>query len=84
MIAPDARVDELPFTLRRTGHLHMRVCEHPVATIQPAVRSPREGVQRLVRVLRGEAFEQHLRLARGFRFIAFLHRDEQKIGTDPT
>src|SRR5215471_5384278 len=53
--------------------------ENPVATIKPAVRPPRERVQRFVRVLISPAIEKDLRRARWLRFIAILDRNEHQV-----
>ena len=84
LIAPHAGVDELPLGVRRTGDFHMRVGEHAVAAVEPAVRTPAEGVEHLVRVLPREAFEQLHRLTGGLRaFVRFLHGDVQEPRRSP-
>ncbi len=53
--------------------------EHAVGAVQPAIRSPAKGVQRLVRVLVAPSVEQHPRRP-GRPIAARLHRDEQEVG----
>ena len=50
---------------RRAGLADVRMREDAVAAVEPAVGSPDERVERLVRVLVAPAVEQHLRLAGG-------------------
>src|SRR5687768_13153232 len=67
MIPPHCCVHPLPLLLRRPWLANVRRAEYPVATIEPAVRTPCERVQRLVRVAHVvPAVQQNLRLARGF------------------
>ena len=85
LVAPHAGVDELPLRVRRTGDLDVRVREHAVAAVEPAVRAPAEGVEHLVRVLPREAFKQLHRLTGGLRaLVRILDGDVQqpRRGTD--
>src|SRR5438128_2304927 len=50
VITPDASVHPLPLGLGRVRATDVGRAEHPVATVEPAVRSPGERVQDLVRV----------------------------------
>src|SRR5690606_32405039 len=63
MITPDARADFLTFVVRRAGFADERMREDAVHAVKPAVGSPDEAVERLVRVLKTPAVEQHLRRA---------------------
>ena len=78
VIAPDAGVDRRAVLVRRAGLADLRVGEDAVAAVEPAVRAPGEGVQRLVRVLVAPAVEQDLRRAGGL-VVAVLDRDEQQV-----
>src|ERR1043165_5428068 len=51
MITPDAGVDACAFALGRAGLADVRKCEDAMTAIEPSVGSPRECVQRFVRVL---------------------------------
>ena len=64
VIAPDAAVERRAVGVRRAGLADLRVREHAVRAVQPAIGSPAEGVQRLVRVLVAPSVEQHLAAAR--------------------
>ena len=79
VVAPDGRVHP------RAGavgplRLDHRICENAVQAVQPAVRSPLECVQSLVRVLAAEAVQQHLELA-GFVVLVL---DEPQVRRAPT
>ena len=51
-----------------------------MASVEPAVRTPGEGVERFVRVLVAEAIEQNLRRGRGLGRVGIeVGRDEQKV-----
>ena len=84
VIAPDPAVERRAVGVRRAGLADLRVREHAVGAVQPAVRSPSKRVQRLVRVLVAPSVEQHLRRP-GRPIGARLHRDEQQVrsGADP-
>ena len=58
VIPPDPRVDRLPLLRGRPRLSHQRMREHPVTPIQPPIRPPDEGVERLVRVLPVPAIEE--------------------------
>ena len=60
---------------RRAGAAHRGFRGDAVATIEPAVRSPLEGVERFVRVLTAEALQQHLEPAR----LVVLVLDEEQV-----
>src|SRR5262249_18624708 len=53
-IAPDGRV--------HLDAVDLRMGKDTVQTIQPSVRTPLKGVERLVRILAAESFEQHFLL----------------------
>ena len=63
MITPHAGIDALALGIRRAGLAHVAVREHAVTAVQPAVRSPREAVERLVPVLPTPSIQHHLRFA---------------------
>lgn len=54
--------------------------ENAVAAVEPAVRSPCEGVERFVSVLPTPAIEQNLCFPGGLRLIAIRNGNEQKMG----
>src|SRR5205085_547910 len=78
LVAPDSRVQLHALRVRRAGLAHEAVREDAVAAVEPAVRSPVERVQRLVRVVAAPAIQQHLDLAR-LRLVPIFHRDEHEI-----
>ena len=78
VIAPDRPVQPLALGVRSAGLADVRVREDAVRAVEPAVRTPREGVEHLVRVLIAPAVEQHLRRSRG-QIGAALDRNEQEI-----
>ena len=78
MIAPDAGVERHALVVGRAGLADLRVREDAVAAVEPAVRSPGEGVQRLVRVLVAPAVEQDLRRAVGL-VVAVRVGNEQQV-----
>src|SRR5262249_29959319 len=65
VVAPDASVDRRALLRRSAGLADERVREDAVATVEPAIGSPGEGVERLVRVLVMPAVEENLRRAGG-------------------
>ena len=86
MVAPHAGVHPLAIRLGRSRFADMRWAEHAVAAVEPAIGSPVEGVERLVRV--GgvvPAIEQDLRVTGRLRCVAVGDRDEHQVrgGTDP-
>ena len=84
MIAPDAGVDRRALVGRRARLADVRVREHAVAAVQPAVGSPDERVERLVRVLVAPAVEQHLGLAVGLVVaVAIGHEQQVRRRADP-
>ena len=60
VIAPDAGVDRRALVVGRARLADLRMREHAVAAVEPAVGAPGEGVERLVRVLIAPAVEQDL------------------------
>src|SRR5690242_10969470 len=50
-----------------------------VATVQPAVRPPSEGIQGFMGVLVGPTIEQNFWRTGWLRFIAVLNRDEHQV-----
>src|SRR6266850_5899999 len=78
MITPHAGIDARAFAIRSAEFTDVRVREHTVATIKPAIRAPGKSIKRFVRVLVGETIEENLRLAGRFRLITILHRYEHQ------
>ncbi len=76
MVAPDPGVEWLALCVRRTGLADPRMGKDAMAAVKPAVRPPRERIQRLVGILPGPAVEQYPR--RPSRLIVF-HRHEHEI-----
>src|SRR5258705_7279134 len=66
MIPPNSGVYPLAFFLGRARSADKRRAKHTMTTVKPAIRSPRKGVQRLVRITRKiPPIEQHVRFAGG-------------------
>ena len=80
MISPDARVDRRALRVLRAGSADVRVREHAVATVQPAIRTPDETVKGFVRVLVAETIEENFRLA---RLVVRIGGDEQHVRRSP-
>ena len=80
--APDAGVDLHALVIGRTRLTDDRVREDAVVTVEPAIRTPDEAVERLVRVVETPAVEQHDWLA---RLVVRVLWDEEKFRsrTDP-
>src|SRR5207248_144557 len=78
VVAPDAGVDRRALLFRRAGLADERVREDAVTAVEPAVRPPAKGVERLVRILVVPAVEQDFRLA-GRLVLAFLDRHKEQI-----
>ena len=76
MEAPDAGVDLLALRLGRARLAHDRVGEHAVVAVEPAVGTPDEAVERLMRILEAPAVEQHDRLA---GLVVSILRDEEEF-----
>src|SRR5262245_38679788 len=85
MIAPHPGVDASAFAVGGAGLSDVRMGEHSMATVEPAVGSPGEGVEGVVGVLVSPAIQQDLWRARRFGFVAILQRNEHELrgGTDP-
>src|SRR5579871_5661351 len=79
MIPPDAARHDGALGIRRVGLADVRKREHTVAAVKPAVRTPRERIQRLMRVLVTPAIAQNLRRTGRLRLRALLHRDERQV-----
>ena len=79
VVAPDAGVDLLPFSLGGPGFPDPGVREDTVAAVEPAIGPPDEGVQRLVSVLVAPAVEEDLRL-RVRDIVSVAVGDEEKVG----
>jgi len=62
MIAPHTGVDARALVFRSAGLSNFGVREHTMAPVEPAVRPPGEGVERLMRILIGPAIQQDLRV----------------------
>ena len=75
VVAPDGGVHARVRAVELGRRLHVGVREDAVQAVEPAVRAPLEGVQRLVRVLAAEALQQHLELAR----LVVLVLDEPQV-----
>ena len=84
MIAPDAGAQRDALGVRRAGFADVGAGEHALVAVEPAVRTPEEAVQRLVRVLVTPAVEQHLGRAVGFVIVVAVGNEEQLgRGADP-
>ena len=82
MEAPDPGVDLHALRVGNARLADHRVGEHAVITVEPAVRTPDEAVERLMRVLETPAIKQHDGLA---RLIVGVFGDEEEFRgrTDP-
>ena len=76
MEAPDTGVDLHALVVGRARLADDRVREHAVVAVEPAIRTPDEAVERLVRVVEAPAVEQHDWLA---RLVVRVLRDEEKF-----
>ena len=74
--APDTGIDLHALRIGSARLAHDRVGEHAVVTVEPAVRTPDEAIERLVRVLKTPAIEQHDGLA---GLVISILRDEEKF-----
>ena len=74
--APDTGVDLHALRVGSARLAHDRVGEHAVVTVEPAVGTPDEAIERLVRVLESPAIEQHDGLT---RLVVSILRDEEKF-----
>ena len=86
MVTPDTRIDPLTIVFRGPRLANMGRTKHPVATIEPPIGTPVEGVERLVGV--GgvvPAIQQNLRIAGRFGRIAVGNGNEHQVRsrTDP-
>ena len=80
VITPDASVHPLPLGLGRVRATDVGRAEHPVATVEPAVRSPGERVQDLVRVgAVVPSIQQDLWSAAGPRVVPIADGDEHQV-----
>src|SRR5207249_4011275 len=71
MEAPHRGIELDALAGSRAGLPHLRLREDAVAAIEPAVGTPRKGVQELVHVLMAPAVEHDLRRARGLVVALF-------------
>src|SRR5215813_5364132 len=55
------------------------MCKNSVTAVKPAVRAPRESVQRFMGVLVSPPVEQDLRRTGRFGFLAIIDRDEHQV-----
>ncbi len=78
VIAPDPGVDRDALGVGRPGLADLRVGEHAVAAVQPAIGAPGERVQGLVRVLIPPAVEEDLGRAVGL-VVAVAVGDEEEL-----
>ena len=76
MEAPDARVDLLALGVGRARLAHDGVREHAMVAVEPAVGTPDETIERLVRVLEAPAVEQHDRIA---GLVVSILRNEEEL-----
>src|SRR4051812_26296179 len=60
MIAPHSGSNRCAFTIGRTRFANVGMCEHAVASIEPAVRPPIKCVQRFVRILVTPTIKENL------------------------
>ena len=82
MKAPDPGVDLHALRVGSARLADHRVSEHAVVTVEPAVRTPDEAVERLMRVLETPAIKQHDGLAR--LVVGVFGNEEEFWGrTDP-
>ena len=79
VIPPYARIELRALGVFCARFANVRVGEHAVGTVEPAVRSPHEGIQRLVGVVVAEPVQQHLRGACG-PIPRCVDRDVEQIG----
>ena len=77
---PDGGFDEGAFAVRSARLAHQGAVEDAVRAVEPAVGTPDEVVQGLVRVVALPSVEHDLRFAGRLGFIAVLDRDEEQIG----
>ena len=84
MITPDRGVEALAILVGRAWLADVGVGENAVAAVEPAVGSPIERVQGLVRVVVSPAVEQHLRRSVGLIVAVCVGNEEQFGGrADP-
>src|SRR5439155_361616 len=80
MITPDAGVHQLALSLGHARSADMRRAEHAVATVEPAVRSPGERVQYLVRISGViPAIQKDLRIAGRPGIVPIADRDVHQV-----
>ena len=81
VIAPNAGVDRRAILVRSAGLANATVGEHTMTAVQPAIRAPRERVERFVRVLMAPAIEENL----GFAGLVGLRvvRNEHEVRRRP-
>src|SRR5262249_5669005 len=84
MIAPDAGIDRCAVLVRRAGLADTRMSKNTVAAVQPTVRPPAEGIERLVSILVMPSVKKDLRLA-GRLVLALLdwHVHQVRRRPDP-
>src|SRR5204863_7077139 len=80
VIAPDRGVHEDALLVGGAGFADLRVGEHAVASVEPAVGSPHEAVERLVLVVVAPAVKHHLRRAVGLPVAVLVGNEEQRGG----
>src|SRR3546814_14308400 len=77
MIAPYTSVQADAFIVRSSRFAYARMGEHAMVAVQPAVRSPFNGIKRFMLILVAKTIQQDLRLS-GRLVATFVHRNEQK------
>lgn len=81
VIAPYGAVGSLALGLGRAGFSDEGGAEDAVATVEPAIRSPPERVERFVGVgLKIPAIEENARVAGGFGRVPVVDRNEEEVG----
>src|SRR5260370_31689293 len=75
MIAPNPGVDAGALLVGRAGFADVRVREHTMAAVEPAIRTPGESVERFVGVLVSPPVEQNPGRPGGLRLAPILDRN---------
>src|SRR5262249_36335128 len=84
VVAPHTGVDRCPLVIGRPRLAHARVREDTVATVEPTIRAPHEGIQRFMRILVVPTVQENLWWARRF-VLPLLDWNVKQIrcSTDP-
>src|SRR5437667_2403993 len=83
MIAPYAGIDTGALLVGRAGFADVRVREHTMAAVEPAIRTPGEGAERFVGVLVSPAVEQNPGRPGGLRLVPILNGNKHQIRRRP-